>query len=141
MSKEKKFKNWNKAINIARKVKNEQKKFARAEKTIIKKWDKLAHYLIKEKPYNIMSKIRTLAKNENLLDWVQISLHSIIIAKTRHFGDLNIMMDIRLKANNYSQLIKMPSLPFFLVTQAELNEFELEIDQEIYYFSMPSPFQ
>lgn len=77
-----------------------------------------------------MDKIQTLAKNENLLDQVQVFLHNVIIAKIRYFGDVNVVVDICLQANNYSLLIKMPSLSLFPVTQMELNEFGLEIDQE-----------
>lgn len=38
------------------------------------------------------------------------------------------MINIQLQANDYNRLIKMPRLPLFLMTQAELNKFELEID-------------
>lgn len=77
-----------------------------AEKTIIEKWSELAHYLIERKSYNVMDKMQTLAKNENLLNQVRVSLRSIIITKMRHFEDLNMVVDICLQANNYSRLIK-----------------------------------
>lgn len=98
------------------------------EKTILRKWGESTYYLIEEKLYNIVGKIQTLVKDENLLNQMSFSLHSVIIIKIRRFGGLNVMMAIWLQANNHSQLITIPSLPFSLMTQAELNEFELEID-------------
>lgn len=94
VSKEKKFENWNRVANIAKKVENKQKKIAEAEKIIIKKWNEPARYLIKGKPYNIMGKIWTLEKNENLLDQMQVFLHSVIIARIKRFKDLNVVINV-----------------------------------------------
>lgn len=83
-----------------------------------------------------MSKIWTLAKNENSLDQMRVFLYNMIITKIKHFGDLYVIVDVCLQANDYSQLIKILTLPLFPMTRAKLNEFGLRIDREnILYWS------
>lgn len=61
---------------------------------------------------------------------MQISLHSVIIARIKRFEDLNMVIDIYPQADDYSWLIKISSLPLLPILLVKLNEFGLGIDWE-----------